>query len=192
MLRPLLLLMLNYPERFGSASGRMIPERILRFRIRFTDLLIMHHVKIFQLKISCVKQKHVRFPVCVGFLIVFSSQQEIFWECRDRIQCQPSVKNLITLNNKYIPSPVPPPPLSPFPLFPLPGEKTLSFFRPRASGWQAVLRSWSFLAGSGSFLAGSGSFFYVPPAPTHGSKFLSLISLKKTLFGAVKSLSHPN
>ena len=32
--------MLNYPERFGSAFGRMIPERILRFRIRFTDLLI--------------------------------------------------------------------------------------------------------------------------------------------------------
>ena len=79
MLRPLLLLMLNYPERFGSASGRMIPERILRFRIRFTDLLIMHHVKIFQLKIPilCETKTCQVSCVCVFFNRFFIAAGDI-------------------------------------------------------------------------------------------------------------------
>ena len=124
MLRPLLLLMLNYPERFGSASGRMIPERILRFRIRFTDLLIMHHVKIFQLKISCVKQKHVRFPVCVFFLNRFFIAAGYILRVQGPYPMPAICKEFNNTKQQiqYIPSPVPPPPF-PFSTFSLTGGK---------------------------------------------------------------------
>ena len=149
----------------------------------------MHHVQIFQYKISCVKQKYVRFPVCVFFLNRFFIAAGYILRVQGPYPMPAICKEFNNTKQQIYTFPSPFPPLSPFPLFhffPYRGKKLSPSFVLELLDGKLCCGADPFWPAPAPFWPAPAPFFYVPPAPTHGSKFLSLISLKKLYLGLLK------